>query len=70
MIPDRSRNDDWRNPKVLSGNLFYLRLRDCREIRRFRSNDPLQRFRIMGLQVLAQELDGAALSRCMADNDD
>jgi hypothetical protein len=70
MVRDHSGQDDGSHAKVLSGNLFDLRLRDCREIRRFGSNDPLKSFRVMGFQVLAQKLGRTALSHCVTDKDD
>ena len=50
--------------------LFNLRFGERGEIRNLGGDNSLERHRMMGLQILAKESDGAALARGMADEDD
>jgi len=51
-------------------DLLDLRFSQRGEIRRFGGDNSLERLRMMGLQIVAEEIDRAALARCMADEDD
>ena len=55
---------------VLLRDLLDLRLGERGEIRRFGRDYSLKRLRMMGLQIIAEGIDGAALASCMADEDD
>ena len=56
--------------KMLLRDLLDLRFGQCGEIGRLGGDDSLKRLRMMGLQILIQEIDGAAFARSMADQDD
>ena len=55
---------------MLFRDLFDLRFGQGGKISRLGRDYSLNRFRMMGLQILTQAIDRAALSRCMADEDD
>jgi len=55
---------------MLLRDLLDLRFGQCGEIGRLGGDDSLKRLRMMGLQILIQEIDGAAFARSMADQDD
>ena len=55
---------------VLFGNRFDLRFGQRREISRLGGDNSLKRLRMTRLQILTQEIDRAALTRCVPDEDD
>jgi len=55
---------------MLLSDLLDLRLGQSREIRGFCGDDSLERLGMMGLQILAEEMNSAALACCMTDEDD
>ena len=68
--PIRPQGDRRRGAKVLLRNRLDLRFCQRREICRFGGDNSLKRLRMMGLQIVTEEIDRAALARCMADEDD
>ena len=63
---------DWdsRSPKMPLRNLLNLRLSQGREIHNLGCDNSLKCFRMMGLQIVTEEIDRATLTRCVADEDD
>ena len=68
--PISPQGDSWRSAKVLLRNCLDFRFRQRGEISCLSRDDSLECLWMMALQVFAQELHRAALSRCMANQDD
>jgi len=68
--PISPQGDRRRDAKVFLRYLLNLLLGQCGEIRRLSGDNSLKRIRMMGLQILTEETDRAALARCVPDEDD
>ena len=68
--PISPQGDNWRGAEVLLRNRLDLRLGQREKIRRLSRDDSLECLWMMAFQVFAQKLHRAALSRCMANQDD